>query len=717
MKKFLFYFLLLISIFFSILLIIPLDGKINLKGPEKIDSEEGSTIQIFSTKKGSFTKWKPLKEFPEDFIQIILFSEDKYFYYHPGFNLFSIFQAGYSNWKNEKIISGASTITQQSARILYGNIFTNRYLNKIIEIILALKLELQWSKSEILEFYLNNIPLNYNIDGFPLLSEILFEKNLKFLVPEEMVALSILPRAHFPSRPVFAKRFLSTWNIFYKGKQVDINTLYEYIYSKKNIKFFNINSGLHLSNWLNKRTNSRVIKSTVSLNLNEKVRSILNHEIKYLNKHGASQSAAVVLKIHKGEENYLELVSHVGSLDFLSSVEGQVNGNSHIREAGSILKPFVYGLGIENNILNSNTIIEDSEFSVNSPWTEGSFIPRNYDLIYWGPLTVSEALCNSRNIPAIKAVQMIGINKFLNFLRKIEFFYLKENFTFYGPGIALGTGGTTLLDITRAYSGFLTDGEIYKIKLGQDENHNPVFMGNNMRIFSEETSSKIKFILNQKELRRRAFGKRNFLDFPFDVSSKSGTSKDYRDAWTIGFTDKYVVGVWVGDFKGKKMNFVSGAWGAGRAFHQIIRLFTPKNDSKFKYSNNLKEVSLCRKTGKLPNSSCPLYSDLMEINFKIEQCKEDHSDESKIFAKTKIISPVNGKVFIIDPYIAETYQKIKLEFYFNRDISKELKIFLNRKVIQIPENFYIYKKFKKGKHEILIKENEKIIDSSIFFIK
>jgi penicillin-binding protein 1C len=588
--------------------------------------------------------------------------------------------------------------------------------------LIAIHIEIKFSKKKILEYYLNTVPLRSNIEGFGLAAEFFFSKNIKFVSKEEMVALSILPKRPNSTKQLFENSFRNLWENYFQNKNYELENIFEKIENPPKNSFFTNHSALHFSDWVKNKSaliGKQKFLTTLSFPMNQKVQSILNREIEYLRKHGATQSAAIVFKLPEIDSDELELVSLVGSLDFLESLDGQVNGSSHNREAGSTLKPFVYALGIENQLLYPNTILVDEEHTVKTSWQSGNFLPRNNDLTYWGPITVSESLSNSRNIPAVKAIEIVGIPQFLQFLRKLNFSFLDENYTHYGPGLVLGSGGTNLFDLTRAYSIFLNNGKLAKVKIGTDSEDQPVYLGSVEQMISSSTAAQIRYILSRKDLRRRSFGNRNFLDFPFDVSVKTGTSKDYRDAWTIGFTDKYIVGVWVGNFAGKKMNAVSGAWGAGRSFHQIIRLFTPNNRSQFSYPNHLQVVSLCRKTGKIPNATCPVYPELVNPQKAIiEKCNSNHLEKNFISEKPRILSPQTGKKFIIDPFEPIKHQNILVEFMIPEEFSGKWEYSLDGTKKEIPTNNYKFSiPLVKGKHTIELLQEGKIWDHSIFFIQ
>jgi len=178
-------------------------------------------------------------------------------------------------------------------------------------------------------------------------------------------------------------------------------------------------------------------------------------------------------------------------------------------------------------------------------------------------------------------------------------------------------------------------------------------IGDEKTLMSGRTAWKITHILADREARRRSFGGRNFLDFPFDVAAKTGTSKDYRDSWTAGFTPEYTVAVWVGNFSGKPMQEVSGGWGAGRIFHQVMRILAADTKPSFNYPRDFEHLRLCRKTGLIAAAGCPSYIELVEPGEQIALCtgghgSGEHADVSED-GSPLVISPVSGESYILDP--------------------------------------------------------------------
>jgi penicillin-binding protein 1C len=263
------------------------------------------------------------------------------------------------------------------------------------------------------------------------------------------------------------------------------------------------------------------------------------------------------------------------------------------------------------------------------------------------------------------------VNDFYRYLKKAGFAHMDREPSYYGPGLALGTGGVSLLHLCRIYSGIACSGVMHPLFIGAAPGVD-IVLGEKTVLFSEKTSYRLTHMLSDKSARRRAFGSRNFLDFPFDVAVKTGTSKDFRDAWTVGFTDRYVVGVWVGNFSGKQMNNFTGGWGAGRIFHQVVRLVTGRNGSAFPVPEGFRMVKFCRVTGLTAGKNCQYF---MEPVCADEQllplctvCGAGGSYSTYYTSgdEPEIISPANGESFIIDPLRPLKDQHIPLTILLNK---------------------------------------------------
>jgi penicillin-binding protein 1C len=668
---------------------------------------------------GNLQEWTDLAEFPEFLIKAILQSEDSRFYYHLGFDPISVFRVTYIYFKIKKISGGGSTIPQQLARIIHPSWKSDPIiLRKAKEFLYAHILSLRFSKKFILEAYINSVSIRNNTIGFSNASKRYFQKNVKFLSQEESLALVVLMRNNYPNSKNFERRIFNLAERLEFKQTLDLDYLKDkllhpgqYVLRDEDIGMENY----HFIEWMKKEFPDKKgnILSTLSSEMNKNIFNIVNSELNILERYNATNSAVVVFEIDPNNPAIIHLVSMIGSKNFLQDDEGQVNGAISYRDAGSLIKPMLYARAIDRGIYKPNSILDDSEFKIHGHNKSEIFIPKNADLLYWGNLTLAEALANSRNIPAYRAIDKLGIGEFRNFLTELGFNHLTRPSEFYGHGLALGTGGTSLFQITYAYSPFILSGILPKIYLGKSDGK-ILSVYDSKQVIDSRTAEEIRSILADSDLRKKAFADRGFLNFPYPIALKTGTSKDFKNSWTIGFSDRYIVGAWVGNFSGEPMEKVTGNWGAGRIFQSVMRYLVEHGTKpKFNY-NSTTNFSICRKSGNLATEYCPTLSLRMRKEFEpkskclIHSKDKDHSLESKI---PSFNSPSDQQVFYISQILEKNSQRIPIQVK-NFESSKEnpIQVVLDEKNL-IPLNAHgkAIISLDKGSHSLLIKDKSHTI--------
>jgi len=611
-------------------------ARLHLLYPLKLYALEGIELREFRTTRGAYGSTRRLSDYPVELVDAVIEREDARFYWHPGFDPIAMLRALGSNLTRVKIRSGASTITQQLARTIYYDYMpANRYLRKAIEIFLAVRLEIFCSKSAILEAYLNQIAMPMNTSGLAAASSEIFKKDVNLLTKDEMRLLARVISQQYRALPSGRER---TRHKLFSGAE-------------------------HFTTWLSEMNvvGSGEIHTAMSAALSQAILGIISNEIKSIRNAGASQAAIIVLERIKER---LELKAMVGSADFADPTGGEINHALRVRSAGSTLKPFIYGLGFDNGLFNAHTTFSDSELVLRTAEADQTYRPQNNDMQFWGNLTLRESLAASRNIPALKAADMIGLKHLLALLRRAGFKHLRKTADFYGAGLALGSGGATLFNLAHAYSALQNKGELSPIYLGTSGSES-IFLGSRTQLFSESTAARITHIISDREIRRRAFGARNFLDFPFSVAVKSGTSKDYRDGWVVGYTPRYVVAAWVGNSRAEAMRSVSGAWGAGRIFHQAMRLVNQSARDQFSFPTVLEKIRICRLTGMRARPTCPQFTELAHRDEKSGlACTEKHKERdsaNNLAAKSpRVISPAQGERYVLNHFDTRRRQEIPI---------------------------------------------------------
>jgi penicillin-binding protein 1C len=711
---------LLTALLLVLIFLPPSRSRIEGGKPLRILSKEGTLLRNFRTKsEGSYGSSLSLHEYPDKLISILLYAEDKRFYSHMGVDPFALMRAFFQNIRNGRIISGGSTITQQLVRIAWHDVIPRNVLpRKFFEMYMALKIEIYFSKETILESYLNRVPMRYNRSGLAAASKNLFGRDIRFITEEEMTALVVLIRRSSTSPGDFRKRFNTLWYSLHSEDPVGLNQIVENVFSNKKSDSVTVETTNHFEEWIVSLNSvyDGDFHTTISSNLNQRISEIVSSELEFLRRYNVSNAAVIVLKT---EPEMFTLEALVGSEDFSQPEFGQINGALAVRTGGSTLKPFVYALAMDNLGMRPNTIVSDR--SRGYPTRNGeTYYPRNYDLEQWGSMTIREALGTSRNIPAIDVLSKIGYERFYDILINIGFDYMEEGPEYYGYGLALGSGGVRLIQLTQMYAAIQNKGVMLPIHIGTDDDNNQITYGKSSTLMSARTSVYLTSILSDKDVRRRAVGYRSFLDFPFDVALKTGTSKDYRDAWTVGFINGYTVGVWTGNFNSSAMHRVSGAWGAGRIFHQVIRTLAGDDQPVFTYSDEYEYIELCRETGQIPHNGCNRYSELLHRDdiAQLQKKIQNINSYNVIGERAQIVQPASGEEFILNPLYDETQQPVPVRIQLDKNTDQAVSLIIDGEHVRfLDSSFSAGMHFARGEHSIILMLDDTILDKVYFRVR
>jgi len=543
----------------------------------------------------------PHDEIPDIIREAIISAEDDAFYSHHGIDIPGILRALKANLQGQTISQGASTITQQLAR----NIFLTRektYDRKIREIILAMRIETIFSKDEILDLYLNGVSFGSNTYGIESAAQRFFGKSARDLSLDQAALLAALPKATSYYSP-------------YGSHKDDLLERRDWILNK--LKDKNIINVDQLKTALADDTLQKIITPTdkieaphfvfylldkieekygkekieegglkiiSSLNyaLQKKAEEMVkNYALKDLKKFRAENAAAVVIDNKTGE-----ILAMVGSRDFFdASIDGEVNVATSSRQPGSSIKPIVYASAFEKGY-QPETMLWDVKTSFGPDGTGGEYVPANYNGEYSGMVSMRQALARSLNVPAVKTLYLSGIDNFLETAQNLGIESV-EKLKNYGLSLGLGAGNLTLLELTNAYGILANDGNYFKVtpiaeindKLGNSIHQS---LENNQSIISSETARKISSILSDNEARSAVFGTNSKLVIPEKtVAVKTGTTQDYRDAWTVGYTPDISVGVWTGNNNYSPMQGgAAGIYAAAPLWNELMSLAIQDKEGK-----------------------------------------------------------------------------------------------------------------------------------------
>ena len=584
--------------------------------PEKItESEAPNSIRILDRNSellyesrgdsgGSF-KHAELDQISPVLIKAVIAIEDRRFYSHGGVSALAVLRAAKQNLFALRIVSGGSTITQQLIR----NLLEPRqrtFIYKIKEAIYAVKLELRLSKDEIMERYLNTAYFGHLAYGISAAAQTYFGKTPAELSLAESALLAGVIQA--PSRldPFTNLQGAKKRRQMVLGAMREMGIIDADQETQSLAEPIKLADGRipirapHFVMWLeSSRPDSFMqggeLRTTIDLNLQSEIESIIARKLKELSGNNVTSSAVIVLDARTGE-----LLSMIGSADYFDrDNDGAVNAAVSPRQPGSAIKPFTYALALENGDTSATTVADiETQFFTQ----EGNpYTPRNYDYGYHGLVRYREALANSYNISAVKVLEKVSVPRLLNFLRATGISTLSKDPDYYGLALTLGDAEVTLLDLAKAYAIFARGGMSMSLKLLESDRQTNV-----ERLLDPRTAWLINDILSDSSARTPEFGEDSPLDFPFQAAAKTGTTRNSRDNWTVGYTPDRIVGVWVGNADNSPMRGTSGITGAGPIFHDaMIATMRSAEPTPFMRPPGLSKVTICRLSGKLPTRDCP----------------------------------------------------------------------------------------------------------------
>ena len=550
---------------------------------------------------GRFTAPVSLDKLPPNLLAATICAEDKRFWSHHGIDPLAIIRALGEAAQHRRVVSGASTITQQLIKIAQPR---RRNLGtKIIEAMQALRLEQIWSKQQILGAYLDRIDYgNFRI-GIASAANFYFGKPPNDLSLAECAFLAGLPQA--PSR-LNPRRHLDRAlqrqrQVLERMERAGLIAPPAYERARTEpirlaLRPANFDAPHFVDLVRQKRTlrPGSEVRTTLDLALTNFCALSLRQHLQKLRDQQVRNGAVVVIENRTG--NVLALV---GSEDYFAPEVGQVNGAWAARSAGSALKPFTYLLALENGATPAS-VVADAPVAFATP--TGVYRPENYNHFCYGPVRLRVALANSLNIPAVRLLASIGgPGPLQDLLRNCGITTLNQPAARYGLGLTIGNAGVRLLEMVNAYAALARLGEYRPYRLLQNDPP-----ASPKRIGDGDSCYLLADILSDNEARGLTFGMNSWLRFDFPVAVKTGTSTSFRDNWAVAYTPEFTTGVWVGNFDGSAMRDVSGVSGATPILHEVVEhLHAEFGTSWYAQPANMIERSVQPLTGKLVTSDRP----------------------------------------------------------------------------------------------------------------
>lgn len=595
----------------------PLPEALGDSGPApslRVLDRHGRLVRELRTRDGKRRERVNLEQVSPDLVPALLATEDRRFFFHPGVDPLAIVRALAEAVAKGRLVSGASTITQQLARAVVPRPRT--LAGKLREAVIALRIEASLDKRRILEEYLSQVEFGPNLIGVETASRYYFDKPSKQLDLAESATLIALvrgpsfydPRRHPERLQRRRDQVLERLRGSLEDERIERALSSELGVRRSSTSAgaehlaFALGAGKLIPELAGKKPVS--IQTTLDLELQHELEVIAAREAEGLAAFGASALAVLVV-----DNRTAEVRAYLGSQDYFASQGlGGNDGALALRQPGSTLKPFVYAAAMERLGWTPATLLSDRALELDTP--DGRYRPENYDGKEHGPVRLRLALGNSLNLPAVRTAAQVGPRAVLEMLHRFGFASLDRDPQHYGAALALGSGEVRLAELAQAYSTLARNGEYLPLRYAS----RATLSGGRVlelpqaapqRALAQPLARQLTSVLSDPAARSDSFGRSSVLDLPFPVAVKTGTSKGFRDNWTVGYTRELTVAVWVGNFDGQPMVRSSGVSGAGPLFHAVMtaamRGAAPEPLSA---SEGLVAVEICALSGARPGPAC-----------------------------------------------------------------------------------------------------------------
>ena len=570
----------------------------DMKSSRAVYAADGSLLRLTLSEDGYFRLFTPLEEISPSVIEATLLYEDRYFRLHPGVNPAAILRGFWSSYVKKGRVLGASTVTMQLARSTYS-IKSNTPNGKLKQIIGAVWLEMRYSKNDILEAYLNSVPYGHNIEGIGAASLVYFDKRAKELTLVEGFTLCVIPQnpaKRLPTNPEgFARLKIARDGLIKEWIKINpedaaYQTHFDLALSIGRIADLPFVAPHFVEGVLKEDKAETEFFTTLDLEFQQMLQKELNTYVTDMSRLGIKNATALLV-----DTETMNVLAAVGSADFFDNdIEGQVDGTRALRSPGSLLKPFIYGLAVEQGLIHPHTMLKDS------PRRYGIYTPENSDREFMGPLFARDALNYSRNIPAVTLYLSLEKGSFWNLLKSTNIKQLKPE-GHYGTSIALGGLEISMEDAARLFAVFNNEGKLYQLnKLADEKLSEPI------KLFSPEAAFITRDMMSHNE---PSMVDGYFVRLPGRAAWKTGTSYNFRDGWSAGVYGNYVLAIWIGNFNSEPNPAFTGRE-SSRLFFRILRRLNairhiPPVPESIPPMLNVKYVDICAITGELPADFCP----------------------------------------------------------------------------------------------------------------
>lgn len=630
--------------------------------------------ELLGARIASDGQWRfpPRETTPEKIKQCLITFEDKHFYHHWGVNPLSVGRAIYQNTKHKRIISGGSTLTMQTIRLARNE--SRTFGEKIIEMIWATRLEFRASKEEILSMYVSHAPFGGNVVGLDAAAWRYFGHSAEDLSWAESAMLAVLPNAP-------AMIHLSKGRKMLLSKR---NRLLKQLLEKKIIDSSTYELAIteplpdephplpqiapHLVSRFYKERNGQYTRSTIDRGMQTHIEDLAERWSNEFNRSDIRNLAILVIDIPTNQ-----VIAYCGNVHFDRKQGGnQVDVIQAPRSTGSILKPFLYYAMLHEGSLLPDMLLPDIPINING------FTPQNFSMQYEGAVPASEALARSLNIPAVTMLQRYGVPKFHNFLQQTGFKTITRSSSHYGLSLILGGAEATLWDVTNTYAQMgrsliphpdsklseKKEAGIIMAKGEEKEEENETIQKSNQKNFIWDKGAVWQTFDALKEVNRPEEIDWKSIPSMQTIAWKTGTSYGFRDAWAVGVTPRYAVGVWVGNATGEGKPGLVGAQTAGPVLFDIFN-YLPASSWFERPTGVFVDAEVCRQSGHLKGRFCEETDTILILpaGLRTDACPYHHlitlsaDEKHRVYENCANTEPTLQKSWFTLPPVWEWYYK------------------------------------------------------------
>lgn len=635
-----------------------------------IESEEGELLGAKIARDGQW-RFPAQDSIPEKFKKCIVYFEDEHFYQHPGFNPIAMVKAAKQNHDAGRVVRGGSTLTQQVIRLSRGEKKRN-YFEKLVELVLATRLEFRYSKEKILELYAAHAPYGGNVVGLEMASWRYFGVQPHQLSWAETATLAVLPNAPsliYPGKN--QQKLLNKRNgllkKLYQEKIIDKTTYQLSVLEELPQKPYDLPQiAPHLLQNVARRQEGTRVKTTVKFALQNRVNQIATQ---YYNQYRQSEIYNLAIIVVDVETR--NILSYVGNSPTDKDHQKDVDIITAPRSTGSILKPLLYASMLDAGEILPNTLVPDI------PTQIAGYSPKNFDLTYDGAVPAHRALSRSLNIPSVLMLKDHGVYRFYDQLQQFKLRDINKHPNHYGLSLILGGAESNLWDLTKTYAGLtstLNYFTTHSAKYRTDEFKELNWLHGVKLDFGKESYDKknlgaasIWLTYNAMKEVNRPEGDEawKFYDSSLEVAWKTGTSFGNRDGWAIGTNSRYVVGVWVGNASGEGRPSLTGVGSAAPVLFDVFNLLPRKKWFTTPY-DDLEEAEVCQLSGHIAGEYCPKIKQWIPLKSKQTTVCPYHklihldaSGEYQVNSNCEEVDRMVAKPWFVLPPVMELYYKTK----------------------------------------------------------